>query len=725
MALRVYELSKQLGISNKELLKLLADAGFVYASHMAVLGEDALAYVKRSASSSSSKVEASTSKPEPVVVNPVEKVPSTVAPAPFVAPRAAAPVARQQPQLSRQAQPGRQSGPTHRSGQGGRSTPASRPGDRKPQDYRQSHNETRRQPEVESQVAARSMTVGEFADQVQRPLSDVILALLKRGIAATRNQVIAQQTVVALAQAMGIKVVNEEQQERQALKKSAVGRTAATGGVERPPIVVVIGHVDHGKTSLLDFIRKTRVAAREKGGITQHLGAYKAQTPHGDIVFLDTPGHEAFSMMRERGVRIADIAILVVAADDGVMPQTVEALSIAKSVGLPIIVAINKIDKATSVQIEAVKRTLTQYELISEDWGGQTVMMPISAKLGTGVSELLDVVALQAQLMELSADASATAHGYVLESKMEKGRGAVATVVCHTGTLRVGDWFIAGQTRGRVSSLINWAGVRVQKALPAEPVLVAGFDAMPAAGDELRVVAIAEYKNANGRLNVASSGQPSYAAAEQVTTGQATEVLRLILKADGVSSQEALVDALAKLSGKTFKKVVIVYAGVGPISERDVKLAATTKAFVYGLHVRAEHSALLIAQKSNVEVRIFDIIYKLLEDVQLVAEQGKPVKKSWKKLGEALVLKVFPIKGVGVIAGCVMRSGRCTKECKVVGWRGKHKIGEGLINSLQREKKQVKEVHTGFEFGFLVNGMEDWQPDDRVEFYLESSDEAV
>lgn len=567
----------------------------------------------------------------------------------------------------------------------------------------------------ENQITLTPMTVAQIAQKANKPVSEVILTLLKQGIVSTRNQVLSEKVVGQLAQIYGLNVI-EKPKKPQAENTFQEKNKVAEEGTwqERMPVVVVIGHVDHGKTTLLDFIRKTRVAAKEKGGITQHLGAYEAHTGHGDIVFLDTPGHEAFSIMRMRGIRVADIAILVVAADDGVMPQTIEAIKSAKAVGLPIIVAINKIDKAMEQQLEVVKRQLAQHDLVPEEWGGSTVCVPISAKVGTGVSELLDVIILQSQLMDLKANISVPARGYVLESKLEKGRGPVATVICSHGVLKVGDYFIAGNTSGKVNSLVNSYGNQIKQIKPSEPAQVAGFSQLPSPGDVFQIVTQEEAKK--GNIDQAISGLRSETFAKHIA-GEAT--INIIIKADNASSKEALISSIDRLSSKMPKKFHIIYAGVGDIGESDVALASPTNSIIYGFHVKNQPSALDAISKSSVTIKHFNIIYKLLEDLELLAEAGKPVKMVSKKIGEALILKVFDIKGLGKIAGAVVKSGRFIKDGKVIVFRGKHKIGEGQIKGLQRERKAVKEVHTGFECAFLVDGFDAWEMDDRVECYQE------
>ncbi len=561
----------------------------------------------------------------------------------------------------------------------------------------------------EPEIVIDRMTVAEFSEKIYKPVGEVILTLLKQGVVAAKNQSLAEKVVESLARHYGIKIIEKQKPEA---APSHTSKEVATEGTwkERSPIVVVIGHVDHGKTTLLDFIRKTRVAAKEKGGITQHLGAYEVKTGHGNIVFLDTPGHEAFSLMRARGIRVADIAILVIAADDGIMPQTVEAIKRSKEAGIQLIVALNKMDKATPAQVEVVKRQLAQHDLVPEDWGGQTVCMPISGKLGTGIDELLEVIVLQAQLLDLKANLSLPPQGYVLESKVEKGRGPVATVICHHGILKVTDYFHAGNTWGKISSLVDSYGKRVTEIYPSMPVQISGFSELPQAGDFFEVVTQEVMKK--GILEPRVRPEMGYARKE----GESE--LNLIIKTDNASSREAVVNAISKIKSD-YKKASILFSGVGDISESDVMLAADTGSYIYGFHVKVESNAQPIVQKKGIVIQSFDIIYKLIEDVERLLESGKPVKMITKKIGEALVLKVFDIKGLGIIAGAQVKTGRFIRDGKVLIWRGKQKVGEGNIKGLQRDRKSVKEVHTGFECAFLVDGFDTWEVDDRVECFQE------
>lgn len=565
-------------------------------------------------------------------------------------------------------------------------------------------------PKAPEQIVLRAMTVGESAIALGKPVQDVIITLLRMGVVATINQSIPEAVVQRLAQAYEIPVVQPVAPEKTQKEEKPTTVVEKSKLKERLPVIVVVGHVDHGKTTLLDFIRKTRVAAREHGGITQHIGAYEAKTPQGNLVFLDTPGHAAFSKMRQRGLKAADIAILVVAADDGIMPQTIEAIKFAKGMQVPIIVAINKVDKVDKTRLEVVKRELSQQDLLPEDWGGDVVVVPISAKTGAGVDQLLEMLALQAQMLELRADVAGPAKGYILESKLEKGRGIVATFISQNGTLSIGDYFVCGTTGGRVTSLVDYTGKRINSAGPSIPVQIAGFDDMPEVGEFFEVLPKAEYLATRNAL------------AEQKPMAQRLlreGAINLIIKTDTDSTKEALLESLEKLSKKTDKGFNIVDSGIGDITESDVELAFNTGSAIVGLHVKPETNAATLVQRRKVTMDLYNIIYKLLEALELRATAEKQVKMERKKIGEASVLKVFDIKNLGVIAGSFLKEGRFVKDGFVIAFRRGKKIGEGKIIGLQRDKKAVKEVHAGFEFGFLVDGFNDWQVDDVVHCMLD------
>ena len=466
---------------------------------------------------------------------------------------------------------------------------------------------------------------------------------------------------------------------------------------------------------LFRSIRKTRVAEGEKGGITQHLGAYEVDTSHGKIVFLDTPGHEAFDKMRKRGIKVADVAILIVAADDGVMPQTVEAIEHARSMGIPMLVAINKVDKADNARIESTLSGLSQHGVLVESWGGDVVSVPISAKEGTGIDDLLEVVALQAEVLELKARTSGAGIGYVLESKLERGRGPVGTVLLQHGLAAIGDYFVAGKTYGRISSILNTHNKRIKSFGVATPVGVSGFDALADAGDVFKVVPFAEYKKAKSDKRVLSD--VNYSQLNTFSTGE--KVHKVILKVDTNSSREALMQAIQKLSSEVDENIVIVSATVGNISEGDVSLASTLGATIFGFGVKTDIGAVAIARRLKVSIKSFYIIYHLVDALKLEIEQAREPEIVEEKTGEAVVLKVFNVKRLGVIAGCQVKSGKIVLGGKVVVYRNHDKVGEGVIKTLQKEKRSQKEVAAGFECAFIVDGFSEWQEGDFVENYIQ------
>ena len=460
--MRIYELSKILEIPSKKLIEILKNEGISVKSHMSVIDEDSIVFLRKKITSQvnetkSKQIEKDSTKPSK---DAMQKEP--VKSPPF------------QPKVP--------------SAKKSKSIPSSI---KKNTALEEAIKEEA--PSSSSQeMVIESLLVSEAAEKIGQPVNDVILTLLKWKIVAPKNRQLAQDVVARLAEHYGIKTIKKAfvaKTEEQLLEKEGKGKLEA-----RLPIVVVLGHVDHGKTTLLDFIRKTRVVAKEKGGITQHLGAYEAETKQGNLIFLDTPGHEAFPKMRQRGIKVADISILVVAADDGVMPQTVEAIKHLKTMNVPIVVAINKIDKVDSSRIEVIKRQLAEYDLLPEEWGGEVVCLPISALLGEGVEQLLEMVALQAELLELKASRQGFAHCYVLESKIERGRGPVATLICQYGMLQIGDYFVCGQTTGRISSIKNSAGKMLQKVGPSIPISIAGFKELPEVGDLFNGVSKADVR---------------------------------------------------------------------------------------------------------------------------------------------------------------------------------------------------------------------------------------
>ncbi len=666
--MRVYEFSKKYGVPNKEVLDALHAGKFSIKSHMSQLDEDALNFLQKKF-----QLKSESSKAIKPTVH-IQSEPKKALPKKIISEKVA----------------------------------QTKPVDAPEQQIKEAV--VSEKADTQNILVLEPMSVGSAASKMKVFVNDMIITLLGWGIVANKNQILNIDIIGRLARHYGVPIATKE-----AKKEEFAAIDVEKSKLQsRLPVVVVMGHVDHGKTTLLDYIRHARVASREKGGITQHLGAYEAETAHGNIVFLDTPGHEAFSKIRMRGARIADIAILVVAADDSIKPQTVEAIKHAKAANIPIVVAINKIDKAEASQIERVKQDLSQHDLLPEDWGGEIVCVPISAKLGTNVDQLLEMIALQSQLMELQAETAGAAKGYVLEAKIEKGRGSVATLISRHGEVNIGDYFVCGSTFGRVSTLTDSYGKQLKKVGPSIPVQVAGFNALPNAGDFFKVVDKDTYRKAR----MASSGYQADAAKGMAQEG----AINLIVKADSNLSKEALLESIEKLSKKFEKGFNIIHAGVGDINESDVILAANTGSAIYGMHVKAESNATSLSKRNAISISLFNIIYKLLEDLEKVAQKAKKVKFVLKKTGEAVVRKVFNVKGLGVIAGCYITDGVFSRNAIVMGWHGKQKLGKGKMKSLQRERKTVKEVHKGFECGFIVDEIEDWQEGDRAECYTEVPD---
>jgi len=585
------------------------------------------------------------------------------------------------------------------------------------------------EPKVVSEIKiSKDLPLFEVASMMGKSSGDVILALFKKGMVCNRNNIIPVDTIRTLAEQFGIAAVYEKEQKADSEIRSKIVTESKLSAM-RWPVVVVMGHVDHGKTTLLDYIRKMNVAGSEKGGITQHLGAYEVDSKHGKIIFIDTPGHEAFYHMRERGAKITDMAILVVAADDGIKPQTVEAINHAKTAGVPIIVAINKIDKMQSpAAIETIKRQLVQYDLMPEDWGGNVIVVPISAKTGQGVGELLEMVVLQSQMMDLKADATVPAKAFILEAKTEKGLGPIATVICSDGTLKVGDYFICGTNTGKVRLLINGQGKRLSQVGPSIPVQVVGFDTFASAGEWLNVIPQAVYakaKNEKPESQQKNEASIYQTMAQKLTTqsGKSQEkVLNLVIKSDTRGSIDALmgcIQKLAKLSKEVECPIRVVYSGIGDVSEGDVELAENTNSLIIAFYVKPEKNAALLAKNKNIDIKIFHIIYHLVEELERILESKRKIETVWKQCGEATVKKIFDIKGIGVIAGCYMRDGVLTRGNKVKCMRDGREIGSGKVVSLQRDKKTVKEIHAGYECGFTCEGFTEWAEGDTVLCFAE------
>ncbi len=566
-----------------------------------------------------------------------------------------------------------------------------------------------------------AITVGELSKQMGVKANEVIKKLLLLGLPVTVNQAIDFDTASLVASEFGFEVEKKGFEEEDILHDEEDNPEDLR---PRPPVVTVMGHVDHGKTSLLDAIRHTNVTAKEAGGITQHIGAYHVKLDNGEIVFLDTPGHEAFTAMRARGANVTDIVVLVVAADDGVMQQTVEAINHARAANVPIIVAINKIDKPDA-NSERVKRELAEYDLIPEEWGGDTVMVEVSAKKKIGIDDLLEMILLQAELMELKANPNKPARGRVIEAKLEKGRGPVATVLIQTGTLRVGDSYVCGLHYGRVRSLFDDKGDRVREVGPSMPVEVIGLSGVPQAGDDFVVVAdekqarlVAEHRQRKQREKELSKAtkitlEKLY---EQIKEGELKE-LNIVLKTDVQGSLEALSDAIGRLKHPEIK-INIIHAATGSINETDIMLASASNAIVIGFNVRPDAKVEDLAKKEHVDIRFYNVIYQVINDIKdAMAGLLEPEYRE-KVLGRAEVRQTFHISKIGTVAGCYVLDGIIQRNAKVRVLRDQVVVYDGKIASLRRFKDDVKEVKAGFECGILVENFNDVKVGDVLEAYV-------
>lgn len=568
------------------------------------------------------------------------------------------------------------------------------------------------------------ITVGELAHQMSVKAGEVIKKLMDLGIMATINQTLDADTAALVAADFEYTVENVAFDVEAVLEAGHEAQNGEDKLEPRPPVVTIMGHVDHGKTSLLDAIRKTNVTAQEHGGITQHIGAYSVQVDGRSVTFLDTPGHEAFTAMRARGAKVTDIVTLVVAADDGVMPQTIEAINHARAAGVPVIVAVNKIDKPNA-DPERVKRELMNYGLVSEEFGGDTIFAPVSAKTGEGIPHLLEMILLQADVMELRAHPNKLARGTIVEAKLDRGRGPVATVLVQEGQLKVGDAFVCGTQYGRVRAMIDSWGNKVEKALPSMPVEILGLTGVPEAGDifvsvsdEAKARQVAEYRRAKRREAelAKSSGRTTLEDFyQQVQAGEVKE-LRVIIKADVQGSVEAVSEALSRLSTDEVK-LTILHASVGGISESDVLLASASKGIIIGFAVRPESKAQQLAEREGVEIRLYNIIYELIEDVRAALEGMLAPTYREKLLGRAEVRQVFTITRVGMVAGCVVSEGKVVRGASARLVRDHVVVYQGRIASLRRFKDDVREVAAGTECGVSLENFQDVKVGDVIEAY--------
>lgn len=675
MSKRVHEVAKDLGISSKDLIKLLNRVGVEVKSHSASLDDAVVARLKDAAKKQSAAKAKVKPTPRP------RRVVSAAAPRRRVSER--------RPQAEAVAEAEEKVEP---------SAPA--------------------RPKQHIQLAE-GATVKEFADIIRKPPTDIIKRLMALGEMVTINQPLSHEAVDVLGEEFGyeVEVVVPETE----LAEVIVDKPEDLEG--RPPVVTVMGHVDHGKTSLLDAIRSSDVISSEAGGITQHIGAYQVNHDGKPITFVDTPGHEAFTAMRARGAKVTDIAVVVVAADDGVMPQTIEAIDHAKAAEVPIIVAVNKIDKPEA-DAEKARRGMTDHGIIPEEWGGDTVFVDVSAKQRIGLDNMLDMILLVAELQELKANPSAMARGIAIEAKLDKGRGPVATVLVQRGTLRVGDAVVAGLSHGRVRALVNDKGEPLAEATPGEPVEVIGLSTVPAAGDEVVV-----YPDERGARQVAEERalkrrllahqRPSHVTLddlfERIKDGEIQD-LNLVVKADTQGSIEALRDAVSKLD-QTEVRINIIHTGVGGISETDVMLASASNAIVIGFNVRPDPNAKTMAEKETVDMRTYRVIYQLVEDINSARVGMLAPEFKEEELGRLEVREIFKVPKIGTVAGCHVVDGIVTRDAQVRLVREGAIVFEGAIASLRRFKEDVKEVKSGYDCGVGLADFQDIKEGDVIEAF--------
>jgi translation initiation factor IF-2 len=578
------------------------------------------------------------------------------------------------------------------------------------------------EPMVREIAVPETISVGELAHRMAVKAAEVIKVLMKLGTMATINQILDQETAMIVVEEMGHKAKPAKLDDPEAYLVEPEEHAAADAQ-PRPPVVTVMGHVDHGKTSLLDYIRRTKVAAGEAGGITQHIGAYHVQTPRGVVTFLDTPGHEAFTAMRARGAKVTDIVVLVVAADDGVMPQTVEAINHAKAADVPLVVAINKIDKHEA-NPEKVKQELLSHGVVPEEYGGDSPVAQVSAKTGKGVDELLEQLLLQAEVLELRAPVNAPAKGVVIEARLDRGRGPVATLLVQSGTLHRGDIALIGAVHGRVRAMLDENGKPVQSAGPSIPVEIQGLSEVPAAGEDMMVLAderkareIALFRQGKFRDVKLAKQQAAKLENmfEQMGEGE-KKVLTLVIKSDVQGSQEALVHALTRLATDEVK-VSVVHAGVGGITESDVNLAMASRAVIIGFNTRAEAAARKLAESAGIQIRYYNIIYDAVEEMKAALSGMLAPERKEAVIGLVEVRQVFRISKIGTVAGCYVLEGNVKRSAQVRLLRDNVVIHTGDIESLKRFKDDVREVKAGFECGMSLKNFSDIKEGDQFEVF--------
>ena len=716
---RVHEIAKQQGLSSKEVLAALNAAGIeAKVAASSVEESDALKALK-TAGADGAQAASKPAAEDPAKGSPATKQPA--APKPGSSAGGGSASGRKRRRVVIDSQASRRDhmpqAPPHR--------PPRRRGGRRRRPLLEEPpvRPLSEAPEPEATKIASGATVREVAESLSLGSAEVIKKLMELGEMATLTQTLPDETVTALAEALNqkIEIVSSAEEEIE----EPTYDDSAEDLAERPPVVTIMGHVDHGKTSLLDAIRETEVVAGEAGGITQHIGAYQVHQNGNRITFLDTPGHEAFTAMRARGAKVTDLAVIVVAADDGVMPQTVEAIDHAKAAGVPMLVAVNKIDRPDA-QPDRVRNELAAQGLTPEDWGGETIFVDVSAKTKEGLDTLIEMIGLAAELEELKANPKAPASGFVIEAHLDPGRGPVATVLVHRGTLCVGDAVVAGSTWGKVRAMLDYTGARVDSAGPGDPAEVLGIDDVSEAGErfevapnERRARQLAEERGHRLKAESLARQQARTISLEEVfnkaTAGEVKQ-LGIVLKADVSGSLEALQDEIAKLPQERIS-VDVIHAAPGGITESDVMLAAASDAIIIGFNVRPLADARRAADREGVEIRTYSVIYKVTEDLHAALEGMLEPEEVEEAVGQADVKELFRASRVGTIAGCLVTDGKVSRTAQVRLVRDGTVVWTGRVGSLRRFKDNVQEVEEGLECGIVLEGYQDVKVDDVLEFF--------
>lgn len=723
---RVYEYAKKLNISSKDVISKLKEMGIDVSNHMATIEDDAVKKLDEHFDNKKEKKKVAVVQQTNVNVKPKPNTPNTFGEdddEPIV--RTKGTTVKPAPKKMNHSQSeSNQKGGFNRNKGKNQNSNQNKNKNRNKNFQPQQAPEKKKEKELPSKITfSESLTVAELAKKLHREPSEIIKKLFLLGVMATINQELDKDAIELIASEYGVEVEEEIKVDLTDLEVYFTDDSESEL-VERPSVVTIMGHVDHGKTTLLDSIRHTKVTAGEAGGITQHIGAYQVVENGKKITFLDTPGHAAFTTMRARGAKITDITILVVAADDGVMPQTVEAINHAKAAEVPIIVAVNKIDKPAA-NPDKVMQELTEHGLIPEAWGGDTIFVPLSAKTGEGIDSLLEMILLVSEVEEYKANPNRHAVGTVIEAQLDKGRGSVATLLVQNGTLRIGDPIVVGHTFGRVRAMVNDLGRRVKEAGPSTPVEITGLNDVPQAGD--RFVVFDDEKTARhvgeARASLAIQAQRSANTRvslenlfEHMKQGEMKD-LNIIIKADVQGSAEALAASLRKIDVEGVN-IKIIHSAVGAINESDITLAAASNAIVIGFNVRPDNNAKRAAEAEDVDVRLHRIIYKVIEEIEAAMKGMLDPEFEEKIIGQAEVRQTFKVSKVGTIAGSYVTEGKITRDSGVRLIRDGVVIFEGEIDDLKRFKDDVKEVSQGYECGITIKNFNDVKENDVIEAYI-------